>query len=57
MNGSVLVVPDFSVTGANEKLEILKKKCEDTKPIGLARVSKDENLVVYEGKHSEKYFA
>lgn len=44
----LLVVPDFNAASQDSRIASLKSKCEDSKPIGLARVSPDENMVVYE---------
>ncbi|THH06430.1 hypothetical protein EW145_g4099 [Phellinidium pouzarii] len=47
-NSAMLVVPDFSDAPSDSRISALKSRCDDAKALGLARVSKDENMVVYE---------
>lgn len=46
----VTVVPDFSSVGTNEPMTDLKARCDDARPLGLARCDADELLVIYDSK-------
>ncbi|KAI5122312.1 hypothetical protein M0805_002388 [Coniferiporia weirii] len=47
-SSAVLVAPDFGAAPGDAKIMALKARCEDANALGIARVSKDENMVVYE---------
>ena len=44
---SASVVPDFSDT-SDDLVSALKARCDNAKPLGLARIDRNESLVVYE---------
>lgn len=48
-SASVLVVPDFGNASSDPRVAGLKTRCDDAKPLGLVRVDREENMVVYEG--------
>lgn len=48
-NAAVLVVPDFYAAGDDDRIAALKARCDEAKPLGLARSDHDEILVIYEG--------
>ncbi|EJD06594.1 uncharacterized protein FOMMEDRAFT_17102 [Fomitiporia mediterranea MF3/22] len=47
-SSAMLVVPDFTNASSDSKVAGLKERCDDSKPLGLARVDRDENMVIYE---------
>ena len=50
-NAPFLVVPDFPTAGDDDRIAALKSRCDEAKPLGLARSDHDEILVVYEGRY------
>ena len=52
-SSAILVVPDLTAASSDSRVEYLKERCDNAKPLGLARVDRDENMVIYDGtKHS-----
>ena len=45
----MMVVPDLSQASSDPHIYALKTKCDDARPLGLARVDLDEIMVIYEG--------
>ncbi|OCB84705.1 hypothetical protein A7U60_g8226 [Sanghuangporus baumii] len=45
---AVLAVPDCTASSQDPRVADLKARCDESKPLGLARVSKGKNMVIYE---------
>ncbi|KAH8118065.1 hypothetical protein DFH11DRAFT_1808798 [Phellopilus nigrolimitatus] len=47
-SSALLVVPDVSNACSDDRMAMLKDRVDDAKPLGIARVDKDESMVIYE---------
>lgn len=47
----MVLVPDFRAAETDIRVALLKDKCESARALGLARVSEEEIMVIYQGMH------
>jgi RHO1 GDP-GTP exchange protein 1/2 len=48
----MIMVPDFRQATNNLPMADLKSRCENARPLGMARCDSEELLVIYDGQYN-----